>query len=197
MSTPHQPTSSKERTLETEARIPSPEPRTATAEPRSRGRSAVAAAIIGGMIAGTLDIGAACLINRRGVGFILHAIAGGLLAERSFQGGAASAVLGAFLQELMGVMIAAIFVFAARRRPVLRRRWLAFGLAYGVIIFFVMNYVVVPLSAWHRFPAFDAFRLAGNLCAMLLFGLIVAYFARDISMGADAREGGPTDRRSA
>ena len=47
-----------------------------------------------------------------------------------------------------------------------------------MIIFFVMNYAVVPLSAWARWPHFTADKFAENLLAMLLFGLIVAFFAQ-------------------
>jgi hypothetical protein len=146
-------------------------------------RALVTASLAGGIVAGTIDIGAACLINGRSVPFILHAIAGGLLAQRSFTGGAATAVLGAALQEGMGILIAAIYVVAGEWLPALRRRWIVFGLAYGVAIFFVMNYVVVPLSAWRRFPQFSAAKFAANLAAMLLFGLIVAFFARRRSPG--------------
>jgi hypothetical protein len=143
-------------------------------------RSAAAAALLGGVVAGTIDIGAACLINLRSVPFILHAIAGGLLGEQAFEGnGTSVALLGAFLQEFMGVLIAAIFVTAAYWLPALRRNWLRYGLLYGVVIFFVMNYVVVPLSAWHRVFKFTPLRFFENLVAMLLFGSIVAYFARD------------------
>lgn len=138
----------------------------------------LAAILLGGIIAGTIDIGAACLINGRDVPFILHAIAGGLLAERSFSGGTATALLGLVLQELMGIIIAAIYVIAAGSLPVLRRGWLPLGLAYGVVIFFVMNYVVVPLSAWKHVPHFTSAKFLENLAAMLLFGVIVAFFAR-------------------
>ena len=46
----------------------------------------------------------------------------------------------------MGVLIAAIYVLSAKNVPGLLRRWILEWLTYGVIIFFVMNYVVVPLS---------------------------------------------------
>ena len=141
-------------------------------------RSVVVAAVLGGIVAGTIDIGAACLINQRGIAFILHSIAGGLLANRSFQGGATTAWLGLLLQELMGILIAAIFDNASRALPALRRRWLLCGLAYGVVIFWVMNYIVVPLSAWHVVAHFSPAKLVANLLAMLLFGVIVAFFAR-------------------
>ncbi len=55
------------------------------------------------------------------------------------------------------------------------------GLAYGVVIFPVMNFIVVPLSAWKSQPHFTALKLAENMAAMLLFGLIVAFFARRAS----------------
>lgn len=156
------------------ARVPSAISNAAN-DPR---KSILVAITLGGLVAATIDIGVARLINHHSILFILHAVAGGLLAERSFAGGATTALLGASLQELMGLLIAAIFVIAARLLPVLRRRWIAFGLAYGVVIFFVMNYVVVPLSAWHFFPRFSMSTFFENLLAMLLFGLIVAYFAR-------------------
>jgi hypothetical protein len=142
-----------------------------------RSRATAAAILFGGLVAGTIDIGAACVINHRSLDFILHSIAGGLLAERSFSGGTATAVLGGILQEAMGVLIATIYVLMALRLPSLLQRWFLFGLAYGVTIFFVMNYVVLPLSAWHSVPHFSTATLVANMIAMLLFGVIVSYFA--------------------
>ena len=142
-------------------------------------KSGVAVAILtGGLVAATIDIAAACLITGRSVPFILHTIAGGLLANKSYSGGLATALLGLVLQELMGIIIAAIYVIAARVLPVLTHRWRTFGLAYGVVIFFVMNYAVVPLSAWKHTAHFSTAKFLENMAAMLLFGLIVAYFAQ-------------------
>jgi len=132
----------------------------------------------GGLIAGTIDVGAACVINRLPPVVILHAIASGVLGRASFQGGVRTAVLGLVLQWAMSLLIAGIFVIGATNVPLLRRRWLPAGLAYGVVIFFVMNYVVMPLSAVGRAPAFTPAKIAGNMLAMLLFGAIVAFAAR-------------------
>jgi hypothetical protein len=52
------------------------------------------------------------------------------------------------------------------------------GLAFGVAVFFTMNYVVVPLSALHTVPQFTTRGFALNMFAMLVFGTIVAWFAR-------------------
>jgi hypothetical protein len=141
-------------------------------------RDVFTAILLGGVIAATIDIGAACVISGRSPGFILQVIAGGLLAKASFDGGVATMLLGAVLQELMGVVIATLYVLLVKSVPVLLRRWIIGGLAYGVVIFFVMNYAVVPLSAWKSTPHFTPVKFAANMAAMLLFGLIVAFFSR-------------------
>jgi uncharacterized membrane protein YagU involved in acid resistance len=145
--------------------------------------SALLAILLGGLIAGTIDIGAACLITHSKPETILHNIAGGLLGRGVFAEGMRSAVIGLVLQWVMSLIIAAVFVVAAGRLPALRRQWLGAGLAYGVVIFVVMNFVVVPLSAYHLVPSFTPLTLAENLAAMLLFGVIVAFFARRVGEG--------------
>lgn len=143
-------------------------------------RPVIGAILPGGFIAGTIDIGAAALINGRSPTFILHVIAGGILGRASLDGGAPVALLGLFLQWAMALVIAAIFGFAARYIAILRRHWLAAGIAYGVPVYVVMNFVVVPLSAWHRIPMVTPYSVIANLLAMMLFGVIVSWFASEI-----------------
>jgi uncharacterized membrane protein YagU involved in acid resistance len=135
------------------------------------------AVLYGGFVAGTLDVLAAALINWLNPLIIMRAIASGLLGRAAFQGGLPVAALGLLLQWAMSLLIAAIFVFAARRLAWLGRRWVAAGLLYGVVVFVVMEYVVVPLSAAAK-PHFTALSFVENVLAMLLFGLIVSFFAR-------------------
>jgi hypothetical protein len=134
--------------------------------------------VVAGLVAGTIDIGAACLISGRDPVFICQTIAGGLLAKAAHAGGMGAAALGLGLQWAMSMLIAAVYVIGSRLAPGLARRWVLAGLAYGVVIFVVMNYVVVPLSAWRVVPHFTARTFGENLLAMLLFGLIVAFVAR-------------------
>jgi hypothetical protein len=143
---------------------------------------AVSAIFLGGIIAATIDIGAASLISGRSPAFIIQAISGGLLGKTTFNGGVATVILGAALQEVMGVLIAAIYVVLSKTVAGLLRRWVTSGLVYGVIVFFVMNYVVVPLSAWNLPPHFTPLKFAANMAAMLLFGLIIAFFSRRLTM---------------
>jgi hypothetical protein len=147
-------------------------------------RDVFTAIVLGGVIAATIDIGAACVISGRSPGVILQVIAGGLLAKATFAGGWATMLMGAVLQEAMGLLIAAIYVLLVKPVPMLPRRWIVSGIAYGVVIFFVMNYVVVPLSAWKSTPHFTSAKFAANMGAMLLFGLIVAFSSRRITVRA-------------
>jgi hypothetical protein len=143
---------------------------------RSRG-GALRATLYGGLIAATIDIGSAVLISGHSARHILQTIAGGVLGKETFTRGLSSALLGLGLQELMGLIIAAIYVTAIGFAPAWRPRWIVAGLVYGVVIFLVMNYVVLRLCAWHVVPHFSMAKLLENLAAMLLFGLIIAFFA--------------------
>lgn len=143
-------------------------------------RSMLLAILAGGFLAGSIDIGAAALIYHVSPVIILHAIASGLLGKPAFQGGATIALLGLGLQWLMSWLIAGVYVFAAQRLTWMKRRWLAAGLGYGVVIYAVMNYIVRPLSAaWPPSDFhFDPVKFSENMLAMLLFGLIIAFTTR-------------------
>ncbi|GGE99852.1 hypothetical protein GCM10011611_01800 [Aliidongia dinghuensis] len=136
------------------------------------------AVVAGGLVAGLVDIGAAALINRTSPVIILRAIASGVLGRAAYHGGLPAALLGLGLQCLMSVLIAAIYRAAVTWSPMLHRRWVLGGLAAGPVIFAVMNGIVVPLSrAWPR-PHYTPVTIVPNMAAMLLFGLIIAFFAR-------------------
>jgi len=94
------------------------------------------------------------------------------------QGGLDISAIGMLLQWLMGIIIAAIYVLASRRLAWMNRDWRLTGLAYGVVVYFVMTYVVLALSALHRVPPFELKGFILNMLAMLVFGLIIAYFTQ-------------------
>jgi len=141
-------------------------------------RRMILAILAGGLIAGTIDICAAALINQISLPVICRAVASGLLGKAAFNGGLSVSALGLLLQWGMSLLIAAIFVLAALRLTWLTARPIAAGLAYGVVVFFVMNYVVMPLSAVGHSPHFTPVSFALNFAAMLLFGLIVAFITK-------------------
>src|SRR6202789_3391565 len=146
-----------------------------------KNRQVLSAIVLGRRLPAPHGIAAASLITGRSPLSIMQVIAGGLLGKASRDGGIATVILGAVLQEIMGVLIATIYVVFSKTVPGLQRRWIPGGLVYGAIIFFVMNYVVLPLSALKSAPHFTTLKFAENMAAMLVFGLIVAFFARGLT----------------
>jgi hypothetical protein len=133
------------------------------------------AVVIGGIVAGILDIGAATVINQRSPFAILRVIASGLLGPKALTGGTLTSALGFLLQLAMSIVIAAIYGLGSLWLPILASMWIVMGLAYGVGVFVVMTYVVVPLSAAPRRPLPGITKITKDLLAMLGFGLIVAF----------------------
>lgn len=114
-------------------------------------RASVRYVLAGGLVAGTLDIAYACgfWALKRGVPAqrILQSVAAGVLGDAAFTGGRATAALGLALHYAIALSVATVYYLVARRQPALWRRPLAFGAAYGVLVYAIMNFVVVPLSA--------------------------------------------------
>jgi uncharacterized membrane protein YagU involved in acid resistance len=139
-------------------------------------------AVYAGLIAGTVDIGAATLINMVSPLLILQVIATGLLGKAALHGGGGTLLLGLVLQWVMSIVIAGIFALAAARIPALARRWVLNGALYGIVVFIVMNFVVVPLSVAPIKPgwALSAGSVVENLVAMLVFGWLVAFVANRV-----------------
>jgi ABC-type transport system involved in multi-copper enzyme maturation permease subunit len=135
------------------------------------------AALCGGLVAGTLDIGAAALLNSVSPLVTLVFIASGILGKAAYHAGPAAVVLGLALQWAMSLAIALIYGLGRARLGALQRSWVLGGALYGVAIFLVMSFAVVPLSRAVPQPAFALAALVGNLVVMVLFGLIVAFFA--------------------
>lgn len=142
-------------------------------------RADLQAILWGGLVAGTVDIFAASLINLVSPLLIMRVIAAGLLGREVIKaGGLDISFIGLLLQWLMGLIIATIYVLAARRLAWMHRDWRVTGVTYGVVVYFVMSYVVLPLSALHRVPPFELQGFILNMLAMLVFGLIIAYFTQ-------------------
>ena len=107
--------------------------------------------LAGGLVAGVLDITYACVYWAIKAGTpptrIFQSVATGVLGKDAFNGGTASAALGLTLHMLIAIAMAFAYFLMARRAPVLVRRPIALGAAYGLFLYCFMRFVVVPLSA--------------------------------------------------
>ncbi len=108
-------------------------------------------ALAGGLLAGTFDIAYAiaywALRAEVPPMRILQSVAAGALGRASYEGGWPTAALGLALHFVIALSMAAAYFLAAQRIPALVERPWRWGVAYGLLLYAVMNYVVVPLSA--------------------------------------------------
>jgi uncharacterized membrane protein YagU involved in acid resistance len=110
---------------------------------------------VGALVAGAFDITYAIVFSylRRGTppSRILQSVTSGVLGRAAYDG-TRTAALGLGLHFLNAFIITTIFFLAARSWPALVRRPIAIGAAYGLLVYLVMNFVVIPLSAIGVFP---------------------------------------------
>jgi hypothetical protein len=152
-----------------------------------RTRPAWATVLIAGLIAGALDILAAFAVYGRLGAMpvrVLQSVARGLIGARAITGGLATASLGLALHFFIACGAAAVYYAASRRWPALNRRPVVSGVVYGVIVWVVMNYVVVPLSAIGRGPVLSTVTAIIIVVHMLFVGLPIA-----LVVSRAAREG--------
>jgi membrane-bound metal-dependent hydrolase YbcI (DUF457 family) len=105
--------------------------------------------LLGGAVVGVLDIGAAFVLHgARGVHprLILQAVAGGLLGPAAFRGSWRTAAIGLLLHFFIATMVVLVYWGVSRVWPLLRQRPLVMGPLYGIAVYVVMTYGVLPLS---------------------------------------------------
>ena len=116
----------------------------------------VSAILLGGLVAGVLDIVYAFVVYgplsyQLSPIQVLHLVAAGWIgSETANAGGWNTAALGLGTHFMLTTIFATVFVFAAMRFPTLTRNAVLSGLLYGFALYLVMTYIVVPLSAAHQ-----------------------------------------------
>ena len=160
---------------------------TAVAAPRG----SLGPVFAGGLVAGALDITYACLFWGVKAGLparrIFQSVAAGLLGEASFEGGWATALLGLGLHFFIAISMALTYYLVARRVPLLVRRAIPFGAAYGLLLYAIMNHVVVPLSRAGGGSRNGLWIGLTVLVHMFLIGVPIALFSRRALPGHPGR----------
>jgi hypothetical protein len=136
-----------------------------------------------GLVVGVLDISSAFIIWwQRGVGARrgLQGIAAGLLGASSFDGGLVTAGFGLALHFFVAFVVVTIFYLASRKIEFLLIHPVISGVLYGIAVYIVMYWLVLPTA----FPTFRH-RLGNDLLAVgihiSLIGLPCALIVRRYS----------------
>jgi hypothetical protein len=149
------------------------------------------AILYGGLAVGVLDgLAAVILTSLRGGSptRMFQTIASGLIGRVSLEGGLATILLGVSLHFLIAFIWATIYYGASLKLPVLIQRTLICGPIYGVVVYFAMQTIVLPLSAIRKPPFFFAAPLQGIIVHILCVGLPIALAARIAAKSVGSRQ---------
>ena len=106
---------------------------------------------------------------------IFQSVASGVLGRASYDGGIGSAILGAALHLFISAVVVTVYWLASRRLRALVERPLLGGVIYGLAVYIVMNFAVIPLSA-----------IGGGLRVPPLPALLNGIFAHVVCVGPPA-----------
>jgi len=163
--------------------------------------------LIGTLIVGVLDITEVIVFYAfRGVepARVLQGVAAGLLGRSAFRGGWPVALLGLAIHFTIALVVVTIYhagvrqLAAARAAgsllPAMTRHPLIAGALYGLAVYAVMNYIVLPLSATG--PPSRSWPIVANLlfAHIVCVGIPTALTAR-LNQPRDARRSAPDPRR--
>jgi len=140
------------------------------------------AILVGGLIAGTLDLTYAIVFSAiRGMApeRLLQLVASGWLGNAAYEGGVPTAVLGGLSHYFIMFCAAATFYFASQKLELLRRRPIVGGMLFGLGMYVVMTFIVVPLSAFPHQQRFTPLIVSLNLLVHLfLVGVPISLVAK-------------------
>ena len=152
-------------------------------------QKAFLAILLGGLIAGTLDITYACIFSYVRSGrkpiVILQSVASGALGRSAYEGGVKAAILGLGFHFLIALIATTVYYFASRVLRFMVTHAVISGILYGVCVYIIMNCVVLRISAIHAttwpwsYP--KSVLIGGLLIHMFGIGLPIALVVRKFS----------------
>ena len=145
-------------------------------------------AVYGGLLIAVADAIFAITLwfewTTKGLTQVFQSIAVGVLGKASYEGGLATALLGAGLHAVMAIAFVAICIALSFRFRLLTDKPVMSGLLYGVGLYVVMNFVVMPLSRVGASPSFKhPDWIAMSVLAHMAFGVVCTLFARRARRG--------------
>ncbi len=135
-----------------------------------------------GLIAGTMDILAACILVYARTGHthltgILKFIASGVFGKTALDGGGPMIFAGLLFHYLIAGIFAAFFFWIYPRIGIASKNRIATAFVYGIFVWCIMNLVVVPLSHVASRPVTLSNALINTGILILCIGIPVSYIA--------------------
>ena len=145
----------------------------------ARRTSFVAPILVGGAIAGLLDMTSAYITFGR---YMPIGIAGGIVGAAGRHLNAGQYILGLCIHYFIAFSAASAYCVASKKLPFLRDHFFVCGIFYGIGFFLFMQLIVLPLSAYHSMGPYTYRGLMQGLLAhIFLIGLPIATSLRILS----------------
>src|ERR1700683_314316 len=145
---------------------------------------ALPAIFFAGLLCGCMDLTAAFLTGwPKGVkpSRLLQGIAAGWLGSASFNGGTATAALGLAFHFLIAFTATTVFFVTSRKISFMIESPVLAGILYGIAVYLVMYWVVMPLSNFHGTKTVTSSIIAvitHIICVGLPISLVIHRFSR-------------------
>lgn len=155
-------------------------------------RSFFASALTAGLIAGTLDIIAACIhayikndtppIN------VLKGVASGAFDPKTFSNGTLLAVCGLLVHFFIAISFTFFFFFLAKQIPSLVKFPIPIGILYGIFVWSTMRFIILPYLSRLKLKPIEGQEAIKNAAIaagiiVICIGIPVALFARKYIRG--------------
>ncbi|MBI5942697.1 MAG: hypothetical protein HY859_20030 [Caulobacterales bacterium] len=139
-------------------------------------RKHLLAGIVGGAVAGPLDLLTATAQFGAPLDVICKSVAGGWVGRDAAMAGGAPMVLLGFASDLGISIVAALIYCVVTPAREIARPWLS-GTLFGLAMFTVMRFIITPLSAANHNPMPPLVLAESLLVHAFIFGLPVALVA--------------------
>jgi hypothetical protein len=131
--------------------------------------------LITGLIAGSLDLTTAMIVYRANPAGMLRGIASGAFGNDAFTAGGWIVLMGLFFHYFIAASWTTLYFLSYPKIKLLQKNKYASGLLYGIVIWFVMNRMVLPLTYIKGPATFQIDRaLLGMSVLVLMIGLPIA-----------------------
>ncbi|HEY9260636.1 hypothetical protein [Chitinophaga sp.] len=139
--------------------------------------------LLAGLIAGTLDILSASVYftiatHGQPLSKLFAYISSGVFGKEAFNGNPAMTIYGLLFHYLIALTWSFIFLSIYPKIPNLRKYPVATGLAYGLMVWSFMQFVVLPLSQVPLGPLRLVSALLNIAILMVMIGLPLSFIAR-------------------
>ncbi len=137
-------------------------------------------ALKSGLIIGCLDAVAASLqaYMMRGAtpDKVFTFVASGAFGQRAYEGGSLMTLIGLAFHFIVAISWTFIFYTAYPKLTILRSNKIVAGIAFGIFIWLVMNFVVIPLSLIGLRPFNTTSAIIQIFIHLLVIGVPISYF---------------------